>query len=198
MLSGGGNGPFPPHPTGYPSGAVAGTESVEVRRLVRVAFLASGAVFAFLLYQLYFRPAAVSVPDWSASLPAVNAAFNAATTALVCLGVLSIRRGRRRLHAGFQIAALVAGAAFLAGYVIYHHYHGDTPYPGGGWLRPLYFFILVTHILAAATALPLLLTTVLLAATRRFAVHRRWARVTVPVWLYASLTGIVVYLMLHS
>lgn len=170
---------------------------VEARRLVRVAFLASGAVFAFLLYQLYLRPPAASIPDWTASLPAVNAGLNAATTALVCLGVLAIRGGRRRLHAGLQIAALGSGALFLAGYVIYHHYQGDTPYPGTGFLRPFYFFVLITHILASAAALPLLVTTVLFAATRRFSFHRRWARVTVPVWLYASLTGLVVYAMLY-
>ncbi len=171
---------------------------VEVRRLVRAAFLASGAVFAFLLYSLYFRPAAASVPEWTAGLPSLNAAFNAAAATLVCLGVLAIRAGRRRLHAGLLIAALVCGAGFLAGYGIYHYYRGDTPYPGTGLLRPVYFFTLITHILASAAALPLVLTTALLAAARRFPFHRRWARVTVPVWLCASLTGLVVYAMLYS
>ena len=175
---------------------MAGTRSPEARRLVRIAFLVSGAVFALLLYLLYLQPPPASVPSWTASLPAVNAGWNALTLTLVCLGVFAIRRGRRRLHAGLQIAALVSGALFLTGYVIYHHFHGDTPYPGTGMMRPIYFFILITHILSSAAALPMLLSTVLFAATRRFATHRRWARVTVPVWLYASLTGLLVFALL--
>ena len=168
------------------------------RRIVRTAFLIGGAIFAFIIWQLYLRSPATAVPEWTAALPAVNAAFNAATTALICLGVASIRDGRRRLHIGFQIAALVTAACFLAGYLTYHHFQGDTPYPGTGVWRPVYFFFLITHILASAVSLPLILTTVSFAATRRFAFHRRWARVTVPVWLYASLTGLIVYAMLHA
>ena len=128
----------------------------------------------------------------------MNAAFNAATTSLICIGVLSIRLGRRRLHIGFQIAALVSAALFLAGYLTYHHFQGDTPYPGAGFWRPTYFFFLITHVMASAVSVPLILTTVSFAATRRFSWHRRWARVTVPVWLYASLTGLIVYVMLHG
>ena len=169
----------------------------SARRIVRTAFTIGGAIFAFIIWQLYLRPAATSAPAWTASLPAVNAAFNATTTSLICLGVLAIRNGRRRLHIGFQVAALVSAALFLAGYLTYHHFQGDTPYPGTGILRPIYFFFLITHILSSAVSLPLILTTVSFAATRRFQVHRRWARVTVPVWLYASLTGLVVFAMLH-
>ena len=177
---------------------MSGTERDAARRIVRTAFMIGGAIFAFIIWQLYLRPAATSVPEWTASLPAMNAAFNATTTTLICLGVLAIRNGRRRRHAGFQIAALVSAALFLAGYLTYHHFQGDTPYPGTGVLRPLYFFCLITHVLASAVSLPLILTTVSFAATRRFAFHRRWARVTVPVWLYASLTGLIVYGMLHG
>ena len=173
-------------------------ESEIPRRLVRAAFLIGGAVFALLIYLLYLRPPAASVPEWTAALPGVNAAFNLATTSLVCLGLLSIRSGRVRRHIGFQIAALVSAALFLAGYITYHHYQGDTPYPGTGFVRPIYFFVLITHIVASAVSVPLLITTVAFAATRRFSFHRRWARATVPVWLYASLTGLVVYAMLHS
>lgn len=178
--------------------AMSQAMSPEARRLVRIAFFVSGTIFALLLYLLYVQPPAISAPAWTGSLPAVNAGWNALTLSLVCLGVLAIRRGRRRLHAGLQIAALTSGALFLAGYVVYHHFHGDTPYPGTGVLRPIYFFILITHILASAAALPLLLSTVLFAATRRFSLHRRWARVTVPVWLYASLTGLLVFVFLTA
>lgn len=186
--------------SGAVSGAVAGAPAADpgVRRLARIAFAASGAVFAFLMYQLYLREPGPAAPAWTASIPAVNAGFNAATTTLVCLGVLAIRSGRRRLHIGLQVGALVTTSLFLVGYLTYHHFHGDTPYPGTGVLRPIYFTILVTHILASMAGLPLITTTVLLAATRRFAHHRRWARLTVPVWLYASLTGLAVYALLHG
>ena len=167
-----------------------------VRRLVRAAFAASGALFGLLMYLLYLREPAAGAPAWTARIPGVNAAFNALTTALVCLGLLAIRAGRRRVHVGLMILALVSTGFFLAGYLTYHHYEGDTPYAGA--FGPIYFPVLATHILASAAALPLLLTTVLLAASRRFAHHRRWARVTVPVWLYTSVTGLIVYAFLYG
>ncbi len=170
----------------------------DVRSTIRTAFLASGAVFAFLMWQLYLRAAPSEVPAWTVAIPRINAGFNATTTLLVCLGVAAIRSGRRRLHGGLQIAALVSGTLFLAGYVTYHHFHGDTPYPGTGFLRPIYFLVLITHILASAAAVPLVVSAALLAARRRFSHHRRWARVAVPVWLTASVTGLVVYFMLYG
>ncbi len=173
-------------------------EASEVRRIVRAAFLAAGAVFAFLLWQLYLRAPPAEVPAWSGSIPRINAALNAATTTLIALGVAAIRSGRRRLHAALQISALTTGALFLAGYVTYHHFHGDTPYPGVGFLRPVYFFVLITHILASGAAVPLVLSAAMLAIRRRWVHHRKWARVAVPVWLYASVTGLIVYFMLHG
>ncbi len=168
------------------------------RRIVRIAFLTSGGVFGVLMWLLYLRAAPTAVPGWTASLPGVNAALNATTLTLVSLGVLAIRSGRRSLHIALLVAALAAGAVFLSSYVTYHYFEGDTPYPGGGFLRPVYFTVLITHIVASAVALPLILTSVLLAVSRRFATHRRWARVTAPVWVYVSLSGLVVYAMLHG
>ncbi len=181
----------------YPS-AVAASARDDVRSTIRTAFFASGAVFAFLMWQLYLRAAPSDVPEWTAAIPRINAGFNATTTLLVCLGVAAIRTGRRRLHAALQIAGLISGSLFLTGYITYHHYHGDTPYPGTGFLRPIYFSILITHILASAAAVPLVVSTALLAARRRFSHHRRWARVAVPVWLTASVTGLIVYFMLYG
>ena len=111
-------------------------DRASVRRLVRTAFAAGGAVFAFIIWQLYLRPPAPSVPEWTAALPAVNAAFNATTTSLIALGVVSIRAGRRRLHIAFQIAALVSAALFLAGYLTYHHFQGTPRIRGPGCCVP--------------------------------------------------------------
>ena len=168
------------------------------RRIVRIAFAIGGAVFALILYLLYLRQPASSAPAWTEALPGVNAAFNLATTSLICLGVAAIRSGRRRLHAGLLVAALVSAAGFLAGYLAYHHFQGDTPYPGTGSWRAVYFLVLGTHILASAVSLPLVLTAALFALRRRFAPHRRWARIAVPVWRCGALTGLVVYAMLHA
>ena len=151
-----------------PLNPVSDADRAAARRIVRTAFFSGGAIFAFIIWQLYLRPPATSVPEWTASLPAMNAAFNATTTTLICLGVLAIKNGRRRLHIGFQIAALVSAALFLVGYLTYHHFQGDTPYPGTGFLRPIYFFCLITHVLASAVSVPLILATVSFAATRRF------------------------------
>ncbi len=175
---------------------MASTLSHEDRRLVRIAFLSSGFVVALVVYLLYLQSPAATWPAWTTALPAMNAGFNALTLGLLSLGVLAIRRRRIRTHVTFQIGALASGLLFLVGYVIHHHFHGDTPFPGTGWIRPVYFFVLITHILSATVALPLVVTSALFAATRRFSLHRRWARVTVPVWLYASLTGLLVYFLL--
>ncbi len=175
---------------------MSGTESD--RRVVRSAFLVSGVVFAALMWLLYLRAAPAVVPMWTASLPGVNASLNAATLTLVSLGVLAIRSGRRNVHIGLLGAALAVGASFLVSYAVYHYFQGDTPYPGEGLLRPVYFTVLITHIVASAVALPLVLTTALLAVNRRFSTHRRWARVAAPVWVYVSLSGLVVYAMLHG
>ena len=180
----------------YPFGAMAGTLSHEARSLVRIAFLTSGAVVALVLYVLCLQPPAATYPAWTTALPAMNAGFNALTLALLSLAVLAIRRGRIGVHVSFHIGALASGVLFLAGYVIHHHFHGDTAVPGTGWIRPVSFFVLISHIPSATVALPLVVTSALFAATRWFSQDRRWARVTVPVWLYASLTGLVVYFLL--
>jgi putative membrane protein len=95
-----------------------------------------------------------------------------------------------------MLSALLVASVFLASYVVYHHYHGDTPFEGRGAVRPVYFFVLVTHILGSMVALPLVLTTLFFALTRRFERHRRLARFTFPLWLYVSTTGVLVFFLL--
>ena len=95
-----------------------------------------------------------------------------------------------------MLAALLVASVFLASYVVYHHYHGDTRFEGQGPVRPIYFFVLVTHVLGSMVALPVVLATLFFAATRRFERHRRLARFTFPLWLYVSVTGVLVFLLL--
>ena len=96
-----------------------------------------------------------------------------------------------------MVSALILSAAFLVSYVVYHVKVGSVPFPGSGWIRPVYFAILISHVILAALVPPLALRTVWLAAQDRIEDHKRWAKVTLPIWLYVSVTGILVYAMLY-
>jgi putative membrane protein len=168
------------------------------RRAFAVIGVLSVAALGFLFWLLYLRPAAEDAPAWTDSLPAVNALLNFTSGAFLVAGVLAIRAKRRDLHMKLVLAAVSVSGAFLVSYIVYHHFHGDTPFTGQGFVRPVYFFILITHILGSMVALPLVLVTLFLAATERFARHRRFARVTFPLWLYVSVTGVLVFLFLRS
>jgi uncharacterized membrane protein YozB (DUF420 family) len=130
-------------------------------------------------------------------LPAVNATLNAIAAVLLVLGYREIRRGRMVRHRAFMIAACVASTLFLISYVIYHAHVGSRPFTGRGTARLVYFIILISHVILAAAILPLALITLIRALRERFDRHRTIARWTLPIWLYVSLTGVAVYLMLY-
>lgn len=134
--------------------------------------------------------------DYTA-LPAVNAALNATSTLFLLAGWRFIRRRDMRRHRFCMLSALTASALFLTSYVIYHANVGSVPYGGQGALRIVYFAILISHVLLAAAILPMALVTLSRALSRRFDRHRAIARWTLPIWLYVSVTGVVIYLMLY-
>jgi putative membrane protein len=134
---------------------------------------------------------------WYQHLPHLNACLNSLSLVLLILGYRAIRRRQERRHVRLMLTALAVSTLFLASYLTYHAKVGHTAYAGTGAVRAVYLSILVSHIILAALTLPLALTTVTLAARRRFDRHRRWARWTLPIWLYVSVTGVVVYLMLY-
>ncbi len=131
-------------------------------------------------------------------LPAVNATLNAIAAICLIAGYAQIRRGRRELHKRCMLAALTASAIFLVCYVIYHVNTGSRPFPGQGVIRVVYFSILITHVILAATILPLALMTAARGLTAQYDRHVRIARWTLPLWLYVSVTGVVIYLMLYQ
>jgi uncharacterized membrane protein YozB (DUF420 family) len=133
-----------------------------------------------------------------ADLPAVNATLNATATVFLVCGYVSIRRGRRELHKKCMLGALTASALFLVSYVIYHANAGSRPFDGQGGIRLLYFVILITHVILAAAILPLALVTTARGLRSQFGRHVRIARWTFPIWLYVSVTGVVIYLMLYQ
>ncbi len=130
-------------------------------------------------------------------LPPVNAALNATSAVLVFLGWRAIRAGDRARHRALMLAAFAASVLFLAGYLTRVALTGTHAFPGGGVLRAVYLAVLASHTLLAAMAAPMVLRTLFLALRDRFPAHRRIARVTLPVWLYVSATGVAVYLMLY-
>ena len=143
------------------------------------------------------------VPLWVFDLPPVNATLNAITTVLLLCGWFFIRRGEKKRHIKCMVIALVTSTAFLACYLTYHfalgRYAGDASirFTHQGPIRTVYFFILLTHVLLAMINLPMIILTVIPAVRQRFDKHRRIARWTLPVWLYVSVTGVMVYFLLY-
>jgi len=131
-------------------------------------------------------------------LPALNATLNASSAVLLLAGYRFIRRGEIRRHRAMMLAACGVSTAFLTSYVIYHANIGSKPFPGHGPIRTVYLTILLTHVVLAATVLPLALITVIRGLRGRYDRHRAIARWTFPIWLYVSVTGVIVYLMLYQ
>ena len=129
--------------------------------------------------------------------PALNASLNGASAVLITVGRAMIRRKKVTWHRACMIAAVATSTMFLGSYLYYHAHVGSVRFPGRGWTRPAYFALLISHTVLAATVVPLVLLTLTAALRRRFDSHRRIARWTYPVWLYVSVTGVLVYLVLY-
>lgn len=131
-------------------------------------------------------------------LPAVNATLNAVSGVLLCAGYLLIRARRIEPHRRCMLAAFASSVVFLACYLVYHYEVGSVPFTRQGIVRPIYFSILVTHVILAATVPPLALVTLSRGLQARYAKHRAIARWTLPIWLYVSVTGVLVYVLLYQ
>lgn len=132
-----------------------------------------------------------------ADLPAVNATLNSTCALLLLAGWWFIKHERKTQHVVCMASALVVSTAFLACYVFYHYHVGSVKFTAQGIVRPVYFFILITHVILAFAIVPLVLMTIIPALRARFDRHRKWARITLPIWLYVSITGVIVYFMLY-
>jgi uncharacterized membrane protein YozB (DUF420 family) len=136
--------------------------------------------------------------NYVSGLPHLNAILNATSGILLVVGYLLIRRRKIKAHRNCLIAALIASTIFLASYLTYHYLHGSTRFTGTGLVRPVYFIILFTHTILAAVIVPFVGVTLYRAARGDFVRHRRIARWTFPMWLYVSVTGVIVYLFLYQ
>ena len=135
----------------------------------------------------------MAVPLW----PLLNAALNATSAVLLIAGFASIRASRVAAHTALMLGAFGVSLLFVASYLVYHARVGTVHFTGTGWIRPVYFGILITHTILAVVIVPLALRALFLAGHKRFAEHKAIARVTLPLWLYVCVTGVVVYWMLY-
>ena len=164
--------------------------------ILALSAVAIGLLF-WLIYGVELAPEGSLAGSRFAFLPTFNAACNSVSTLAIITGVLAIRGGNRQRHIQAMVVATAASTLFLLGYITHHALHGDTRFTGTGWARPVYFFILITHVVLSIAALPMVLSTLYLAATRQYARHRALARYTWPIWLYVSITGVLVWAFLR-
>ena len=154
------------------------------------------AALGFLSYILLVRRGAGGAD--LRFLPPVNASLNALAASLLCAGYIAVRRRALRMHKYLMVSAFAASTLFLVCYLAYHFVHGDTKYQGTGPIRGVYFAILITHILLSMSVVPLALTTFYFAYKASFVKHRKVAKVTLPIWLYVSVTGVIIFFMLRG
>jgi len=137
------------------------------------------------------------IPTQYAIFPVINASLNGASTVLLLVGHRFIKKGRMPAHRATMITAVITSTLFLISYLYYHAHVGSVHFQGRGWSRPVYFTILISHVVLAAVIVPLVIVTLIRALRERFDRHRAIARWTYPLWLYVSVTGVLVYFMLY-
>ena len=176
---------------------MASTDPVQISpgRFALINGVVSTAAISFLVWLIYFHEGSASPGD--SRLPAFNALFNSISAVLLVAGLRAIKSGKRALHKQLMLSALVFSTLFLINYIYYHYSQGDTLFQGQGAIRPVYFALLISHIVLSIVVLPMILTSLYLALSGRFASHKRLSRWTWAGWMYVSVTGVLVYLMLH-
>lgn len=159
----------------------------------------STLLLGFLVWLIYFQEGSTAAGTMSQSiLPAVNATLNSLAALLIVGGVIAIKQRREKTHRNFMISAFVCSVLFLLCYVYYHSQQGDTKFLGEGFIRPVYFFILISHIVLSAVMLPMIISTMFFGITNRRKSHKAIAKWTYPIWLYVSVTGVVVFFLLRA
>lgn len=171
----------------------------DEKKVLPLIGLISAFVLGFLFWLIYFKTGAQKeAGSWVSYLPALNAFFNTLTTTFLISGYVYIKNNNIPKHKIMMGLATLTSVFFLLSYITYHHYQGDTKFLGTGVVRPIYFFILITHILLSIVQVPLILCTLYFALIKNFVRHRKIARITFPVWLYVSVTGVLIFVILNS
>jgi putative membrane protein len=171
---------------------------INARPVIGVIVVVSSLAVSFLLWLLYVHHASTDFAGRWMFLPALNAVLNGMCAIALCVGFYFIKHQNREAHRNSMLLAFAFSSVFLVSYIVNHALHGDTIFPGHSSLRTLYLSILASHVVLSIVALPMVLTTFLFSLTGRFAMHRRIARWTFPIWLYVSITGVVVFVFLKA
>ncbi len=162
-----------------------------------IVFVSMG-VFIFLTWFIYFKANSNSHSPLIDKLPLLNCILNGLSAICLCFGIVEIKRKNQNSHKRFMLSAFVFSTLFLISYLIYHQVHGDSHFLGVGIVRPIYFFILISHILLTFIGLPLILSTFYLALSNQISIHKKFAKWTFPIWLYISVTGVLIYVFLKA
>jgi putative membrane protein len=167
------------------------------RRFMIANAIISLAALSLLAWLLLLRGHS-SESDALSFMPAINASLNASAATLLVLGYRAIKAKNRSLHKRLMVSAFCASSLFLVGYVSYHYVHGDTKFLGQGAIRLVYFAILISHVLLSMAIVPMALASFYYAFQERFVTHAKVARILYPIWLYVSVTGVVIFFLLRT
>jgi putative membrane protein len=179
-----------------PAGPAALLDRTTDRSFYIFNAVLSTVALAFLAYILLVRRGGGGAD--LRFLPPVNAALNGAAASFLVAGYVAIKRRAIRVHKYLMVSAFAASSLFLVCYLAYHFVHGDTKYQGTGPIRAVYFFVLISHIVLSAGIVPLALTSFFFAFKSKFAIHKKISKVTLPIWLYVSVTGVLIFFMLRG
>jgi putative membrane protein len=182
-------------PLPYQLAVLKGT---SLKKATFVILGASVAALALLFVVIYGHGRAAEVPAWVSWLPALNATLNGTSAIFLVLAYRAIRRRDVATHSRRILVSVAASALFLVSYIVYHSVHGDTPFGGQGLIRPVYFAILFSHVLLSMVVLPLIFFSLFFSLSARYPKHKAVSRYTFPIWLYVSVTGVVVFAMLRA
>jgi len=165
------------------------------KKVFQIIMALSIVVFGVVVV-LYSLPKQDYIPEWAKSLPLLNALINGTCSMLLVSSLMAIKRKNIHLHKKLNITTFVLSSLFLVSYIIFHSFGVETKFPVDNPIRPIYLFILLTHIILAAIVLPLVLVSFYFGLTGKIDRHRKVSKFTFPVWLYVTVTGVVVYLMI--
>jgi len=165
------------------------------KRVFQIIMILSVVVFGVVVI-LYSLPKQEVIPDWAKTLPLINAIINGTCSALLLTSLVAIKNKKIALHKTLNLTTFVLSSLFLVSYIIFHSFGVETRFPEDNPLRPYYLFILLTHIVLAAIVLPLVLVSFYFGLTGKIEKHKKVSKFSFPIWLYVTVTGVVVYVMI--
>lgn len=167
------------------------------KKALSIIFTVSLLIVIFLFWLIYYQDPQTT--SWDLTfLPATNALFNFISTLAITAGIIFIKQKKILPHVISMVTATASSGLFLIGYLVHHTYNGDTYFTGADWIKYyLYFPILISHVLLSIVVVPLIFTTLFYSLSRRFESHAKWAKWTFPIWLYVSVTGVIIFFFLR-